>query len=222
MDQGVARVRVEEMERAISEVAEVQAARVILDAVGDVSEIHVLATPGKQPKQLVRDVESALQARLGISIDHRVVSVAQLGRGAESDKSPRRHVEPVRPRIVGVSASAAGVQAAASVTLEIDGSEYTGTASGPGSETGRMRHIAAAALDAINSYISAGTTFALEDVAIVQLGRERAAVACVTQLSTDGERHFTGSALLRQNEMDSIVRATLNATNRRMGLLTTE
>jgi len=37
-----------------------------------------------------------------------------------------------------------------------------------------------------------------------------------------GEQTFSGSAMVRQNDNDSVVRATLDAINRRMDLLTTE
>lgn len=224
MDQGTSRVRVEDIESAIAEVGDIKAARVVIDSFGEIQEVHVLALPSKQPKQLVRDIESTLQARFGIPIDHRKVSVALLGSDVEPSNGQAgdaRH-SAVRPRIVGINASVAGVQAAASVTLEIDGTEFVGTASGPASQTGRMRQVASATLDAIGQYVSAGNTFALEDVAIVQLGREKVAVACITLLSPYGEQAFSGSALVRQNEKDSIVRATLDAINRRMGLLTTE
>lgn len=223
MDQGTSRVRVEDIEAAIAEVGDIKAARVVVDPLGEIQEVHVLALPTKAPKQLVRDIESTLQARFGIPIDHRKVSVAQLGREVEPSEgaSGARH-SAVRPRIVAINASVAGVQAAASVTLEIAGTEYVGTASGPASQTGRARQVASATLDAISQYVAAGNTFALEDVAIVQLGREKVAVACITLLSPYGEQAFSGSALVRQNEKDSIVRATLDAINRRMGLLTTE
>ena len=108
------------------------------------------------------------------------------------------------------------------MTLEIAGAEYVGKASGPASQTGRVRQVANATLDALGQYVADSTTFALEDVAIVQLGRERVAVSCVTLVTQYGEQSFSGSALVRQNDSDSIVRATLDAINRRMGLLTTE
>ena len=127
-----------------------------------------------------------------------------------------------RPRIVGINASVSGLQAAASVTLEIDGNEYVGMASGPASQTGRARHVALATLDAVSQYVGEGTTFALEDVAVVQLGREKVSVACISLVTAFGEQSFSGSALVRQNDSDSIVRATLDAINRRIGLLTTE
>ena len=231
MDNGTSQVRVEDIEQAIAEVGDIKAVRVVVDHAGEIQEIHVLALPSKQPKQLVRDIESTLQARFGIPVDHRKVSIAQLGREIEpspngngssapqaSDPARSTHV---RPRIAGINASVSGMHAAASVTLEIAGTEYVGTASGPASQTGRARQVASATLNAVAQYVTEGTTFALEDVTIVQLGREKVAVACITLLSPYGEHSFSGSALVRQNEKDSIVRATLDAINRRMGLLTT-
>ena len=43
------------------------------------NEIHVLAEPGKPPKQVVRDVQSFAMLKLGLDIDHRIVSVVQIG-----------------------------------------------------------------------------------------------------------------------------------------------
>ncbi|MBS5586054.1 MAG: hypothetical protein KHX36_07530, partial [Clostridiales bacterium] len=48
------------------------------DENGTLSEIHVLASLARSPKQVVRDVQSAIFAAYGIEVDHRIVSVAQL------------------------------------------------------------------------------------------------------------------------------------------------
>lgn len=224
MDQSVSRIRVEDIETAISQIAEVKAARVVAGLDGVVSEIHVLALPTKTPKQLVRDIESTLMARFGLPVDHRKISIAQLGREMVDDVIAApvdERSSQVRPRIVSINATVAGVQAAASVTLEIGDAEYIGTSAGPASQTGRSRQVALATLDAVSQYAEETVTFALEDVTLVQLGRERVAVACVSLVTPFGEQSFSGSALVRQNEKDSIVRATLDAINRRIGHLTT-
>ncbi len=222
MDQSVSRVRVEDIEAAIAQVGEIKAARVVADLDGAIQEIHVLALPSKPPKQLVRDIESTLMARFGLPIDHRKISIAQLGREmVEAEEQPAAVVDS-RARIVSVNFSVSGIVASAVVTLEIGGTEYTGRATGPASETGRMRQVSMAALDALTQRIGDKNAFALEDVMICQLGRERVAVACVSLVSRYGEESFTGSALVRQSDSDSIVRATLDAINRRMGLLITE
>jgi len=222
MDQSASRVRAEDIEAALSQVGEIKAARVVVGLDGQIAEIHVLALPIKPPKQLVRDIESTLMARFGIPVDHRKISIAQLGRDAVPETVQPPRPTAARPRILGINASVSGLQAAASVTLEIDGKEYVGMASGPASQTGRARQVALATLDAVGQYISDETTLALEDVAVIPLGREKVSVACISLVTAFGEQSFSGSALVRQNDSDSIVRATLDAINRRIGLLTTE
>lgn len=217
----IASVRTEDIERALSEVGEIKAARVVASPDGVIQEVHVLALPSKAPKQLVRDIESTIQARFGIAIDHKKISIAQLGREAVPSPEPERQPRSAnRPRIVSINASVSGVTATASVTLQINGTEYAGHAEGPASKTGRQRLVALAALDAVDKYAEGTVSFALEDVAIVQLGREQVAVSCITLVTPYGEQSFAGSAMVRQNDKDSIVRATLDAINRRMGVLT--
>ncbi len=219
MDPSLSHVSVEEIESTLNQVAEVKAARVVASPEGDIQEIHILALPTKSPKQLVRDIESTIMASFGVPVDHRKISIAQLGADVmppEPDVSGPN----VRARIVSINANVAGVHAAATVVLEIEGEEYTGQASGPASQTVRTRLVAQATLDAVEQYAHGSFSFALEDVAIIQLGKERTAVSCVILVSPLGEQAYAGSALVRQNDKDSIVRATLDAVNRRLGFLT--
>jgi len=223
MDQSMTRVRVEDIEAALAQVGEIKAARVVTEPDGSIAEVHILALPSKSPKQLVRDIESTIMARFGIPIDHRKISIALLGRDNLIDEVdvPQRTTD-LRPRIVSINAAVSGRQSTASVTLEVGDTEFVGMASGPASATSRARQVATATLDAVDQALGLDVVFALEDVAVVTLGRERVAVACVSVVGMSGEQAFTGSAVLRQNEWDSIVRATLDAINRRIGLLTTE
>lgn len=217
MDQSIPPATIAEIEEALAQVAEIRAARIVSSDDGTIQEIHVLATPLKSPKQIVRDVESTIMARFGIPIDHRTVSIAQLGR----DAAPRDPRDKGRARIRAVSAEVIGVQASAKVSLELDGEIYEGVAKGPASTTGRRRLVAQAALDAVGQYLHGEFSFALEDVALIALGRERVAVACIILVTPLGEQPLGGSAFARQGENESIVRATLDAINRRMNFLTT-
>lgn len=211
---------VAEIEEALAQVSEIRAARVVVSAVGIIEEIHVLALPSKAPKQLVRDIESTLMAAFGIAIDHKKISVAQLGR-----ESLPQEVQPLKPharaQIKSINDEVVGVHVNTAVSLELEGNLYTGKATGPASRTGRERLIAEAALDAVSQYLQGAFTFALEDVEIIRLGRESVAVSCVVLVTSLGEQAFAGSALVRQSDKDSIVRATLDAINRRLGFLTT-
>lgn len=66
------------VERLLASLTGVFSAHVVAGPEGTLEEIHILATPELHPKQVVRNVESALSAGLGIEIDRRIVSVAQV------------------------------------------------------------------------------------------------------------------------------------------------
>lgn len=220
MEQHTSRVTIDDIERTLGSIAEIKAARVVASPEGHIQEIHVLALPNKSPKQLVRDIESALQAAWGIEVDHKKISIAQLG--AEALPADEAIVAPeARARIESINANVSGVHATVAVHLEIEGDMYIGEAAGPASQTGRQRLVAQATLNSVEQYVHGAHSFALEDVTVCQLGRERVAVCCVAHVSPFGEQAFAGSALVRQSEKDSIVKATLDAINRRLGLLTT-
>jgi hypothetical protein len=221
VDQHLSQVSIEDIEAALGQVSEIKAVRVVASPEGVIQEIHVLALPTKSPKQLVRDIESTIMARFGIPIDHKKISIAQLG--SDAVKEPVRSGEPrvFRPKIHAINVNVSGLDAAASVTLELDGDLHMGEASAPASQTGRERIVAQATLNAVDQFVRGTHSFALEDVAVIRLGRQDVAVSCVTMISPLGEQSFAGSALVRQNEKDSIVRATLDAINRRMAFLKT-
>lgn len=221
MDQHTSQVTIDDIERTLGSVAEIKAARVVATPEGVIQEIHVLALPNKSPKQLVRDIESTLMATFGIEVDHKKISIAQLGADAPSMQDSTAGGDAARARIVSINANVTGPHMTVTVALEIEGDTYTGEVAGPASQTGRLRLVAMATLDAIEQYAHGAYSFAMEDVSVIQLGRERVAVCCVTLVSPLGEQSFAGTALVRQNEKDSIVKATLDAINRRLGFLTT-
>lgn len=215
---------IEAIEAALTDIGAVKAVRVVSDDFGVIQEIHVLALPVKQPKQIARDIETTLMACFGIPIDHRKISIAQLNSGT-IDQAVAVEVTPApdQPRILAVRSSVNGSIAMAEVTLELCGEEHSGFAKSPASQTARMRLAALATLDALKHYVSDDHLFALEDIAVVKLGKESVAVACVSLVTRHGEVPFGGSALVRHNDIDAIVRATLSAVNRSVvELLTAE
>ena len=68
-----------ELEDALRHIQGVKAASVVTGPDAVPTEVHVLASPGKPAKQVVRDVQSLALARYDIDIDHRIVSVVQMG-----------------------------------------------------------------------------------------------------------------------------------------------
>ena len=219
MDTDAPHIAAEELEHALCQIPGIKAARIVLGSGRrSIDEIHVLALPTKSPKQLVRDVESALIAEFGVEVDHKKVSIAQLGHDAMP--APEEAAKGPRPRIVSINQEVHGVRAKVTVSLEIEEDIYIGEAAGPPSQTSRGRLVSEAGMDAVMQFLPDTYGFALEDVALLPMGREQVAVACVTLVSPIGEQSYAGSAVVRTNANDSIVRATLDALNRRLGSLT--
>ena len=63
-------------EELIATLQSVVSARISSGDSGAVETVHVLVTGELTPKQVVRNVESALMAQLGMRVDHRKISVA--------------------------------------------------------------------------------------------------------------------------------------------------
>src|SRR5882762_7789876 len=62
-------------EAAIRRLRDVDGVSVRAEA-DELTEIHVVSSSGRSPKQIVRDVQAVLRTDLGLPIDHRIVSVA--------------------------------------------------------------------------------------------------------------------------------------------------
>jgi hypothetical protein len=80
-------------EALLASLAGVLSAHVVTAPDGRIVEIHILAAAELHPKQVVRNVESALSAGFGIEIDRRIVSVAQV-RTSSTDADGNGRVRP--------------------------------------------------------------------------------------------------------------------------------
>ncbi len=67
-------------EELVASLSDVVSARISSDVSGAITAIHVLVGGATAPKQMVRNIESALMAQLGLRVDHRKISVAQQAR----------------------------------------------------------------------------------------------------------------------------------------------
>lgn len=127
------------LEVELCRIAEISATRVVGDAAGRPVELHVLARPGRHPKQLVRDIQSVALASLGIEIDRRIVSVVQL---EDEDLEGVSGGGPSRTIFIGVTAEVTATRCAARVTLTQDGEEAVGSAEGSAAATAQHRLVA--------------------------------------------------------------------------------
>jgi len=208
-----------ELERELCRLPDVSAARVVTDDIGHPTEVHILATGVKHPKQVVRDVQSVALASFGIELDRRIVSVVQLHTDAVV-VDPPAPAAPDRPVLVHVASELTGLRSLVRVTLARAGEESVGFAEGSVATTARHRLVAAATVDALRQLQTAAECLDIDSAQVVRVGVHDVAIVTVVFVIPPAEQMVSGSAIVREHlDADAIVRAVLDATNRRLGSL---
>jgi hypothetical protein len=210
-----------ELEDSLRAIPGIRAASVVTGPDARPTEVHVLAQPGKPPKQVVRDIQSVAMAQFDLDIDHRIVSVVQIAEG-EPDVGPS--VDPgtepgeigaPRPALTSITVRSAEGESHVQVSLAIETGVFTGEASGPGAPAHRPRIVAAATLGALTELL--GIPAQVESAQILELGLREVAVTVLTlTIPRLGEQTLCGSALVRGDEEDAVARSVLAAVNRRL------
>jgi len=208
-----------EVEREICRLPDVSIARIVGEPDGRVTEVHIVAVPGKHPKQIVRDVQSITLASFGLELDRRLISVVQLGGAAGVETGGG--VSAPRASILAITAEANGLRSLVRVTLARDDEEAVGFAEGSIASTARHRLIAASTVDALRQLDPAAECIDVDHAQVVRVGAHDVAVVTVVFVVPPTEQMVSGSALVRaQGEADAVARAVLDATNRRLGYVT--
>ena len=208
-------------ENLLTSLEGILSARVVTTPLGEVSEVHVLAQSGLQPKQLVRNVESALLAQLGLKVDHRKISVAQT-----ADVKPIETLEreTVREQVLRRSVLFENLTVAPgrrphriqiSVTLSFR--DLTETAEEESSDTPRSRVEAAAkaAVTVLDRLLAdQAASVALEGAKIVEVFDREFAFVGVQGLGGRESLLLTGTAEIKESAERAAVFAVMDATNR--------
>ena len=206
-------------ENLLTSLEGILSARVVTTPLGEVSEVHILAQAGLQAKQLVRNIESALLAQLGLKVDHRKISIAQT---AEVRPIEALENDVVRDRMLqrallfetmSVSPAKRPHRLAITVTLSFRG--QTETAEEEASDTPRSRvEGAAKASVAVIDRLLTDFSIALEGAKIVDAFDREFAFVAVQGLGGRETSLLTGSAEIKESAERAAVFAVLDATNR--------
>jgi hypothetical protein len=206
-------------ENLLTSLEGILSARVVTTPLGEVSEIHILAQAGLQPKQLVRNIESALLAQLGLKVDHRKISIAQtaevrpielLERDVMRDKMLQRAL---LFETMSVAPAKRPHRLVITVTLSFRG--QTDTAEEETSDTARNRVEAAAkASVVVIDRLLTDFSIALEGAKIVDAFDRQFAFVAVQGLGGRETSLLTGSAEIRESAERAAIFAVLDATNR--------
>jgi hypothetical protein len=211
-----------DLEDALRSLPGVQAVSIVTTGDAMPTEVHVLASPGKPAKQIVRDVQSLAMASFDLDIDHRIVSVVQIGDAqvadqaiAPDDPELGEDAQAGRPGIASVSMLTAQHEATASVSIGVGDDRYEGTARGSSALSGRSRLVAVATINALDELL--GLPCEVESAQIVSAGTHDAALVVLSlTVPRVGQQVLTGSAAVRADPTDAIARAVLAALNRQL------
>ena len=196
-----------QMENALARIRSVLGARVILDIMGEVQEVHILTTEERNPKQVVRDAESTLLIKFSKRVDHRKIGVVQQ---AEADE--KVPVSERRLKIDALRLAPAPDGPHWEVVLsDPAGLSYAGSAA-KSEPSSSLQAISAATLAAVNQY-AGEERFRPDNVS--QLTGDPPLVL-VTILWLDGslEEKLVGVARTGDDAQGATVKATLAALNR--------
>lgn len=195
------------MESAINKIRGVYAAQVVI---GDdnVEEIHVIASPLRKPKQVVRDIESMLLVNFGVRVDYRRISLVQM-------QEERLFQAEGRPRLVAVR-SVDGPSRRAEVELEKDGHLFVGSASAHDSEHEVIRLVSMATIEAMEQVLGERVIYHIDDAEQIMIKQIPAIVVVVTLEFETSKETLLGICMIRTEPADAAARATLNAVNRRL------
>ena len=207
------------VENLITGLTGVLSARVVVTPLGEVSEIHVLTRSDVQPKQTVRNIESALMAQLGFKVDHRKISVAQtadvrpieaLQEEAISERSKRRVVV-----FKGIEVRPSDRPQRVQVRVKLAFGEKEAQADELGTDTTRNRVEAAArAAAACLDDLLPDNSIALEGAQLIDAFDRKFVLVAVHGLGGREAMLLTGTCEIRESAERSAVLAVLDATNR--------
>jgi hypothetical protein len=185
---------------------------------GGMGLLRLGLAPGYDEVSVATSVGRLLRERFGLGVD---ADRVQLVEDAPTEQVP--DPEPVgdgdprhRPAIQRMHLVSSGLDITASVTLSHLGRAETGEATGTATQTGVQRAVALATLHSLELLTSDRARFDLDHLDVTPTGRDRTVLVGVTLVTSHGSERLTGAAVVREDVRQAVIRATLDAVNRRI------
>lgn len=177
---------------------------------GGLGLLRLGLAPGVDEVQVASTVGRLLREQFGLGVDAEQVQLI------EDAGSPELPVQGRRPVISRMQLVSSGLDVTAKVSLAYRDGTVRGESTGTATQSGVQRAVASASLRAIESLIGGKARFELEHVEVASNGRDRTALVAVTMVSGSGTDRLTGSAVVREDARQAVIRAVLDAINRRL------
>jgi len=186
---------------------------------GGMGLLRLGLAPGFDEVQVATSVGRLLRERFGLGVDAERVQLVEDAEVPDEPVASRNGGTQQRPAIQRMHLVSSGLDISASVTLGFDDRSAVGEAQGTATQSGVQKAVALATLRAIESLIDGKARFELDHLEVTQTGRDRTVVAGVTLVTPSGSERLTGAAVVREDVRQAVIRATLDALNRRVGAL---
>jgi hypothetical protein len=209
-----------EIVAALRDVPGVSEADVEPDGDGGMGLLRLGLKPGVDEVEVATTVGKLLRDRFGIGVDAdrvRIVEDTTVATLPVPTVPVQRSAE--RPAISRMHLVSSGLDVTVTVTLSASGRSAVGESRGSASQVGVQRAVANATLRAVEQLLDGVARFELDHLEVTQIGAERTVLAGVSMLSTKGSERLTGAASVREDVRQAVIRATLDALNRRFETL---
>ena len=176
----------------------------------EIKEIHVLSKPSKPPKLLARDIETLLQARFNLAIDHKKISIVAF------DLEEEKKASGLRPVLWGLSWKKNLQIFQVEVEIKLADKLYRGVATGSASSSRTCYSLVVqATLECLNQRIG-NLVFAPRGVLVQRFGELEVVLAFVDCNIPRKEETLVGATLVKEDIYQAVARAVLDAVNRKL------
>jgi hypothetical protein len=188
----------------------------MLDLLPDVDEVAVTESVGR-----------LLREQFGLGVDEDRVEFREDGTDVVDEIAVPVPAVPAqrsggRPTISRMHLVSSGLDVVATVSLGQQGRTGTGEARGTASPTGIQHAVATATLRAVEELAAGALRLELTQLEVARLGSQRTVLVALGAVTSRGEERLTGAAVVYDDVRQAVIRATLDALNRRLEALLLE
>jgi len=199
--------KVKDIEKSINSLNGVLFSKISLDNNKEIKEIHIITKDSYSPKKISRDIESLLMAKYNIAIDYRKISIAQV----TEEKTYSR-----RLKFTDLLITSEGDNLQVVIKLENNNKVFEGKINCVNWEKNREYVVTRATLEAITSFLSGKVFFQAEEIKRVNLDDKEVVLISINLINAQGKENLVGAALIEDDPHRSLVKAILQAVNRRI------
>ncbi len=174
-------------------------------------ELHLLTDKTRNAKQISRDIQSALASELDIEIDHKVISIAQIEFNDDSFNNKR-------VRIKRVSKIVESNELICEVKLNLEDKEVIGTSKHKNISSRKDYSFVSATINALEKLYNFDDMIFLEGIEVIDRHSYSVVVVLVSTIF-EQEEVMSGSSVVEDDRDLALVKATLDAVNRRLNML---